>query len=125
MQRSMTTSTPRSGFFSVGRTSSRSSIVFVGMPRDASSCRSSFSSTRTRDRSTPTVGLFTPVFFGLGREGERDGRRRGHLELRAAVRARDDLALHRVGADGHLGVALGTLGHASLPTSLGYGKPNG
>src|SRR2546425_8203283 len=124
MQRSITTSTPRSGFFSVGRTSSRSSIVFVVMPRDASSCRSSFSSTRTRERSTPTVGLFAPVFFGLGRQRERDRRRRGHLELRAAVRARDDLAFDRVGADRHLGIAFGTLGHDWFPPPrpLGYGK---
>src|SRR2546428_13307600 len=115
MQRSITTSTPRSGFFSVGRTSSRSSIVFVVMPRDASSCRSSFSSTRTRERSTPTVGLFTPVFFGLRRQRERERLRLGHLELCAAVGARDDLTLHGSVPDGHLGVALGTLGHGIPP----------
>src|SRR6266850_1471959 len=114
MQRSMTTSTPRSGFVSVGSTSSRSSITFVGTPREDSSCRSSFSSTRTRESRTPTVGwLFTPVFFGLGRERQRDRRDGRHLELRAAIRARDDLALHGVGADGHVGIALGTLGHDS------------
>src|SRR5581483_8986573 len=112
MQRSSTTSTPRSGFASVGRTRVRSSMTLVSTPRDASSCSSSFSSTRTRERRTPTAGsrvLLTPVFFGLRRERERDRRRRGDLELGAAVGARDDLALHGIGADGDVAVAFGTL----------------
>src|SRR5207248_8812223 len=109
MQRSRTTSTPRSGFFSSVRTSSRSSSTFVAMPRRSSSSRRSFSSTRTRERSTPTVRLFTPVFFGLRREGERDRRRARHLELGAAIGAGDDLALHCVGAHGHVGVAFRAL----------------
>ena len=37
-------------------------------------------------------------------------RRLGHLELGAAIGTRHDLALHGIGADGHLGVALGTFG---------------
>src|SRR5690242_10032006 len=127
MQRSITTSTPRSGLRSVGSTSSRSSMTLVSTPRDASSWRSSFSSTRTRERRTPMrgpcpargplpPGLLTPVFFGLGCERERDRRYGGDLELRAAVGARDDLALHRIGADGHVGVAFRTLGHRRKPS---------
>jgi len=45
------------------------------------------------------VGLLTPVFFGLRCERERERLRLGHLELRAAVRARHDLALNGIGAD--------------------------
>src|SRR5512132_3649147 len=115
MHRSSTTSTPISGFCSSARISSRSSRIFVGTCRDSSSSRRSFSSTRTRERSTPTVGLFTPVFFGLRREGERERLRLGHLELRPAVAARHDLALHGIAADGHLAVALRTLGQRIPP----------
>src|SRR5512135_334975 len=117
MQRSMTTSTPRSGFVSVGSTSPRSSMTFVSIPRELSSWSSSFSSTRTRERSTPTTGcaLLTPVFFGLRRERERDRCDRRDLELGAAVGARDDLALHGIGTDGHVGVALRTLRHCFPP----------
>src|SRR6059036_1369894 len=115
MQRSSTTSTPMSGFRSSSKTISRSSSTLVGTCRDSSSSRSSFSSTRTRDRSTPTVGLLTPVFFGLRRERERERLRLRDFELGAAIRARHDLALHGISTDGHLGVALGTLGHGSLP----------
>src|SRR5882762_10902607 len=57
MQRSRITSTPRSGLRSSVRTSSRSSMIFVSTRRDSSSARRSFSSTRTRERSTPTRGL--------------------------------------------------------------------
>src|SRR5512133_3197844 len=125
MQRSRTTSTPSSGRVSVGSTRSRSSMTFVATPRDDSSCRSSFSSTRTRDSRTPTVGvLLTPVFFGLWRERKRDRRCRGDLELRTAVRAGHDLALHRVGADGRVGITFGTLGHGFLPACCG-GKVSG
>src|SRR5438445_8240428 len=109
MQRSSTTSTRSSGFFSSVRTSSRSSRTFVAMPRRSSSSRRSFSSIRTRERSTPTVRLFTPVFFGLRSERERDRRRARHLQLRAAIRAGHDLALDGVGAHGHVGIALRAL----------------
>src|SRR2546423_15680381 len=124
MHRSRTTSTPRSGLRSSERTSSRSSMIFVATPRRSSSSSRSFSSTRTRERSTPTVVLLTPVFFGLRSERERDRRGRGHLELRTAVGTRDDLALHGVDTDGHLGVALWTLArsrHRPRPSSAGEG----
>src|SRR2546430_2484800 len=119
MQRSRTTSTPKSGLRSTGSTSSRSSMIFVSTPRDSSSARSSFSSTRTRERSTPTRASLTPVFFGLG--SERQGERPCllHLELRATVRTGDDLAFHGIGADGHVGVAFGTLRHLIPPPALG------
>src|SRR2546428_1504123 len=120
MQRSRMTSTPRSGLRSSGRTSSRSSMILVSTRRDSSSARRSFSSTRTRESNTPTRGpggeaprsLFTPVLFRLGSQRER--RRRGllHLKLRAAVGARDDLALHGLGSDDDVGIALGALRHA-------------
>src|SRR2546428_10339464 len=118
MQRSRITSTPRSGLRSTGRTSSRSSMILVSTRRDSSSARRSFSSTRTRESNTPTRGpgeaprsLFTPVLFRLGSQRER--RRRGllHLKLRAAVGARDDLALHGIGSDDDVGIALGALRH--------------
>src|SRR5258706_2366159 len=119
MQRSKTTSTPRSGGRSVGSTSSRSSMTFVEMPREESSCRSSFSSTRTRDSRTPTVGpLFTPVLFSLGRKRERDRRRGGDFQLGPAIGAGDDLALHDIGADGHYAIAFRTLGHEYPPALL-------
>src|SRR6267143_1702659 len=57
MQRSRITSTPSSGLRSSARTSSRSSMIFVSTRRDSSSASRSFSSTRTRERSTPTRGL--------------------------------------------------------------------
>src|SRR2546427_8237459 len=108
---------PRSTLFPY-TTLFRSSMTFVSTPRNASSWRSSFSSTRTRERSTPTVGfLFTPVFFGFRRKCERDRCDLGHLELGAAVRTRDDLALHRVRADGHVGVAFRTLRQCCVPPS--------
>src|SRR2546422_3279681 len=124
MQRSRTTSTRRSGRFSTARTSSRSSMTVVSTPRLWSSWSKSFSSTRTRDSRTPTRGaggaprLFTPVLCGL--RGERERERDGllDLELRTAVGARHDLALHGVGADVHVGIALGTLRHGFLPRSL-------
>src|SRR3989449_8039962 len=132
MQRSRTTSTPRSGRFSTARTSSRSSMTVVSTPRLWSSWSKSFSSTRTRDSRTPTRGaggaprLFTPVLCGL--RGERERERDGllDLELRTAVGARHDLALHGVGADVHVGIALGTLRHG-LPPSVarsarGFGR---
>src|SRR5207245_3463061 len=125
MQRSRTTSTPRSGRFSTARTSSRSSMTVVSTPRLSSSWSKSFSSTRTRDSRTPTRGagggpprLFTPVLCSL--RGERERQRDGllDLELRTAVGTRHDLALHGVGADVHVGIALGTLRHGFLPPSL-------
>src|SRR5712691_9268099 len=126
MQRSSTTSTPSSGRCSTARTSSRSSMIFVSTPRDSSSPSRSFSSTRTRERSTPTRGLlFTPILFGLRRESEGERRRLFHFELRTAVGAGHDLALHRVGADGDLRVALGALRHVPLLVrALSLGKPS-
>src|SRR2546426_11109472 len=112
MQRSRITSAPKSGLRSSVRTSSRSSMIFVGTRRDASSARRSFSSTRTRERSTPTRASFTPVFLRLGREREYLGNGFFELELGAAVGARQDLAFHRVGAHGHVRVALRALRHA-------------
>src|SRR5258706_5277952 len=120
MQRSRTTSTPSSGFFSSESTSSRSSMILVLIPRRSSSSSRSFSSTRTRERSTPTVGSLTPVFFGLRRERESDRRGGGPLELGTAVRAGHDLALDRVRAHGHVAVALGAFarsGHARPPSA--------
>src|SRR2546421_11000183 len=111
MQRSRITSTPRSGRCSTGRMSCRSSMIFVSTRRDSSSARRSFSSTRTRERSTPTRELFTPVLFSLGRERQGEWRGLFHLELGTAVGTGDDLALHRVGADGDGGVTLGALRH--------------
>src|SRR3989475_7596969 len=119
MQRSRITSTPKSGLRSSVRTISRSSMIFVSTRRDSSSARRSFSSTRTRDKRTPTRGpggeaprwLFTPVLLRFGSQRERERHGLLHLELGAAVRARHDLAFHGVGSDGDVGIALGTLRH--------------
>src|SRR5438105_5028461 len=120
MQRSRTTSTPSSGRRSTASTSSRSSMTLVSTPRLESSWRRSFSSTRTRESRTPTRGVsLTPVFFGLGsqREGDRGGLL--DLELRAAVGAGHDLALHGIGSDVDVGIAFGALRHEpSLPHTL-------
>src|SRR5688572_5179843 len=102
MQRSSTTSTPRSRRRSSANTSSRSSMTFASTWRRSCSSSRIFSSIRTRERSTPTRGSLTPVFLGFGRQRERDRRRLLHFELGAAVGTRDDLALHRVGGDVHV-----------------------
>src|SRR5258707_6412233 len=109
MQRSRTTPTPRSGLVSSRKMTSRSSMILVLIPRRSSSSSRSFSSTRTRERSTPTVGSLTPAFFGLRRERESDRRGGGHLELGTAVPAGHDLALDRVRAHGHVAGALGAV----------------
>src|SRR5256885_14124170 len=120
MHRSRMTSTPSSGLCSTARTSSRSSMTFVSTPRDSSSARRSFSSTRTRERSTPTRGLllFTPVLFSLGRKSERERSRLLHLEFRATVGAGHDLAFDGIGADGDLGIAFGALRQSTPPPEL-------
>src|SRR3990172_1386339 len=75
---------------------------------------SSFTTTRTRESRTPTVGvLFTPVLFFLRSQGQGDRGRLRHLELGTAVRAGNDLTLDGIGADGHVGIAFRTLRHGS------------
>src|SRR5206468_2239936 len=70
-------------------------------------------------RSTPTRGLlFTPVLFGLWSESERERGRLLHLELRAAIRAGDDLAFDGIRADGDLGIAFGALRHGPILPEL-------
>src|SRR6267143_2408081 len=119
MQRSRMTSTPSSGRCSTARTSSRSSMTFVSTPRDSSSASRSFSSTRTRDRRTPTRGrLLTPILLCLGRKSERDRSGLLYLELGPAVGAGHDLSLNGVRADGDFGIALGTLRHVPLLAEL-------
>ena len=68
------------------------------------------------------MGLLTPVFFGLRCERERDRRRRGDLELRAAVGTGNDLALHGIRADSHIGITFGTLWHVLPPLLMNYAQ---
>src|SRR3989442_12898528 len=120
MQRSRITSTPRSGLRSRVRTSSRSSMILVSTRRDSSSARRSFSSTRTRERRTPTRGgtrgakppgprLLTPALLGLWSGGEGDRRGLLYLELGAAVGGRHHPPFPGLGSDGEVGNRLGAL----------------
>src|SRR3984893_12122100 len=91
-QRSSTTSKCL-GCAARSKTNSRSSIFSISRRRRAKPSKSSFSSARMREQSTPILTSLAPVFLFLGRQTELDRVALDDLQLRAAVAAGHDLAL--------------------------------
>src|SRR2546430_12907764 len=89
--------------------SSRSSIFSIVSRRRAKLSKSSFSSARIREHRTPILTSLAPVFLFLGSEPQLDRIAVDDLKLRAAVAARDDLALLDVRGKLDIGGALRAL----------------
>src|ERR1700682_5715592 len=107
-QRSSTTS-KRAGWAARSKTSSRSSIFSISRRRLAKVSKRSFSSARMREQRTPIFTLLAPVFLFFRPQAQLDRVALDHLEFRAAIGARHDLALLDVRSKLDVGLALRAL----------------